>query len=206
MSPGDGYFLTIIITDRNIEDMDSEADDAQFDWLTLDDDEEVLWADTAHRLSLVPSLVPIIPLCLILLGIPLLIWTYLGYTNTQFVVTNTALYKKTGIFSRNVRRIEFDKLQNTSYQQSALASYFGYGTVNISTAGSSGVEMSFRNVAEPRDVQTLINKRSKKQQRSTSNENGKAAVLDEILEELQTIRRTVEVNEETTSDTADDKP
>lgn len=178
----------------------SEATAASFDWLTLDPDEEVVWADTPHELSLVPAFIVGIPLSFVLVGIPILIGSYLSYKNTNYVVTSEALYKKTGILSRDVQRIEFDKVQNTSYRQGAVGASLGYGTVDISTAGGSGIEMRFSSVAEPQDVQTRINERIRHRRGSDAHtEDGaggaptqKADVLDEILTELRAIRTAVE--------------
>lgn len=172
--------------------MDTSPTDIGFEWLTLDEDEEVLWGDTPHRVSLLLSLLVGIPLCLVLVGIPIVVSAYLRHTNTNYVVTTTALYKKTGILSRSVQRIEFDKVQNTSYQQSLVASYFGYGAVDVATAGTGGVEVRFRNVAEPREIQTLINEQSREAQ---DNADEDEAILDEILAELRAIRRTVETED-----------
>lgn len=202
-------FQTIIISGRAVTPMDRDTQPTatQFDWLTLDDAEELVWTDTPHRLSLVPTFVVGIPLCLVLIGIPIVVSAYLSYTNTNYVVTATALYKKTGIISRDVQRIEFDKVQNTAYQQSAMGSYFGYGTVNISTAGGGGVEMRFRNVAKPRAVQSLINEHhTDRKTHSTDSEDTAAAVLDEILAELQAIRRTVEADGMTVQSDGDEQP
>lgn len=173
----------------SIEYMDRPSVE-QFEWLTLDEDEELIWGDTPHRLSLLLSLAVGLPLCLVLIGIPLVISSYLHHKNTNYVITTTAVYKKRGIFSRSVQRVEFDKVQNTSYQQSMMGSYFGYGSVEIATAGTSGVEMRFRNVASPREVQTTINERSAESQ-GTNGEDAEA-VLDEILTELQAIRRAID--------------
>lgn len=170
--------------------MDTPSKD-QFEWLTLDEDEELLWSDTPHRLSLMLSIAVGIPLCLVLIGIPLIVSSYLSHTNTNYVITTTAVYKKTGIFSRSVQRIEFDKVQNTSYQQSMVGSYFGYGSVEIATAGTGGVEMRFRNVEAPRERQTLINERSAETQNGANDEDAEA-VLDEILTELQAIRQAID--------------
>lgn len=162
----------------------------QFGWLSLDAEEELLWGDTPHRLSLVLAVAVGLPLCLILIGIPIVVSSYLHHTNTNYVITSAAVYKKTGILSRSVKRIEFDKVQNTSYQQSFIGSRFGYGTVDIATAGTGGVEVRFRNVASPREVQTLINERSADEAQDEENAETEA-VLDEILAELQAIRQTL---------------
>jgi uncharacterized membrane protein YdbT with pleckstrin-like domain len=166
--------------------------DSEFDWLTLDGDEEVLWADTPHPYSLVPALIVGIPLSFVLVGIPIIAGAYFSFKNTNYVVSSDALYKKTGVLSRNVQRIEFDKVQDTSYSQTFFGAQFGYGSVNISTAGGSGIEMSFQNVSEPQSLQSLINERIKRRGGRESESEGKAAVLDEILAELRAIRTAVE--------------
>lgn len=177
----------------------------QFEWLTLDEDEELLWGDTPHRLSLMLSVAVGIPLCLVLIGIPIVISSYLHHTNTNYVITTTAVYKKTGIFSRSVQRVEFDKVQNTSYQQSMIGSYFGYGTVEIATAGTGGVEMRFRNVEAPRERQTSINERSAESQNGTNGEDAEA-VLDEILTELRAIRQAIDEPTDSASESEQPDP
>jgi uncharacterized membrane protein YdbT with pleckstrin-like domain len=162
-----------------------------FDWLTLDDDEELLWSSRPHRSSLVPALVVGIPLSIVLIGIPIVVAAYLTYTNTHYVVTDEGLYKKTGILSRDVQKIGFEKVQNTSYSQGAIGSYFGYGNVDVSTAGSGGVEMRFRSVPDPAGVQRQINQQIKT---SEPGGDGKSAVLDEVLEELRAIRAALDAD------------
>jgi uncharacterized membrane protein YdbT with pleckstrin-like domain len=166
-------------------------DPPTLEWLTLDDDEELLWSSNPHRYSLVSAFVVGIPLSVVLIGIPILVGSYLSYTNTNYVVTDAGLYKKTGVLSRDVQKIGFDKVQNTSYSQSALGSYFGYGNVDISTAGGGGTEMRFRSVPEPADVQELINRHVKS---AEPGDDGKADVLDEVLEELRAIRAELEAD------------
>ena len=169
----------------------ADADAESFDWLTMDEGESVVWADTPHELSLVPALVVGIPLAFVLVGIPILVGSYLTYRNTNYVVTTTALYRKTGILSRNVQRIEFDKVQDTSYRQSFFGAQFGYGTVDVSTAGGTGIEMSFANVEDPQALQRRINERIRSD-RDAGEDRDKAAVLDDIVTELRAIRAAVE--------------
>ncbi|SFL56086.1 PH domain-containing protein [Halogranum rubrum] len=175
-----------------------------FDWLTLDGDEEILWADTPHPYSLVPAFIVGVPLSIVLVGIPILVSAYLTYQNTNYVVTSAALYKKTGVLSRSVQRIEFDKVQDTSYRQTFFGAQFGYGTVDISTAGGSGVELSFQNVADPQQLQTLINERIRRRDSRSTDGDDKTAVLDDILGELRAIRQAVEGESRTDAATTDE--
>lgn len=180
---------------RTEADAGAAATAAEFDWLALDEDESVVWADTPHEMSLAPAVIVGLPLSLVLVGIPILVGAYLSHRNTNYVVTTAALYVKTGILSRNVQRIEFDKVQDTSYRQSFLDARFGYGTVDVSTAGGTGVEMSFSNVGDPRELQSRINERIRSG-RTGEGERDKAAVLDDILAELRAIREAVEATSE----------
>ena len=167
--------------------------DAEFDWLTLDADEEALWSETPHPYSLVPAIVVGVLLAVVLVGIAILLGAYLSHRNTNYVVTTEALYKKTGVLSRNVQRIEFEKVQDTSYRQSFLGARYGYGTVDVSTAGGGGIEMSFASVAEPQEVQSLINERLRAGRgRSDATERNVDDVLDDVLAELRAIRTAVE--------------
>ena len=167
------------------------------DWLSVEDGEEIRWASTPHKYSIVPALIVGIPLSLVLIGIPLIVASYLQYTNTNYVVTNKGLYSKRGILSRDVQQIGFDKVQNISYSQSAIGSSLGYGSVDVSTAGGSGVELQFRSIPNPAAVQELIAKEIDKRQQSDSNGAAETDdVLDQILVELRAIRSAVADDEE----------
>jgi len=178
------------------------------DWLTLDEDEEIVWSGKPHESSLIPALVVGLPLSLVLIGLFIIAGTYLQRENTRYVVTTDGLYKKTGILSRDVQRIDFGKVQNTSYSQGFFGSRFGYGNVDISTAGGSGIEMQFRSVPDPREVQELINKRVKgsRGEPTTGSGETKRDVLDEILVELRAIRSTLDARQETTGTTSPSTP
>jgi len=79
------------------------------DWLTLDEDEEIVWSGKPHESSLIPALVVGLPLALIPHRVTIIAGSYLQRENTQYVVTTDGLYKKTGVLSRDVQRIDFRK-------------------------------------------------------------------------------------------------
>lgn len=162
------------------------------DWLSVDEDEKIRWASTPHKYSIIPALIVGIPLSFVLIGIPLIVASYLQYTNTSYVVTNKGLYSKRGILSRDVQQIGFDKVQNISYSQSAIGSSLGYGSVDVSTAGGSGVELQFRSIPKPAGVQELISKEiDRRQQTGSEGADETDDVLDQILIELRAIRSAV---------------
>ena len=91
-----------------------------------------------------------------LLGVALPIAAYLRVQRTTYLVTTRAIWVKTGVLGRSVRRITLSKVQNTAYEQSVRGSIFGYGTVTVEVAG--GDDIDFRRISDPQSVQEAINK------------------------------------------------
>ncbi|SHH61081.1 PH domain-containing protein [Halobaculum gomorrense] len=176
-----------------------------FDWLSLDPKEAVVWTDKPHSMSLVPALVVGVPLSLVLVGIPIIAAAYLSRENTEYVITTEALYVKRGVVSRDVKRVGFEKVQDTSYAQDFFGTQFGYGSVDISTAGGSGVELSFDSVGDPKRIQEIVNERIRARDRRGDAGDGetKADVLDDILAELRAIRGAVEGDSAAAGDATD---
>jgi len=169
-----------------------------YDWLTLDDDEEIRWSGQPAPETMYGAYLIGIPLILLFgLGLGIILAAYLNQKNTDYVVTTKSIYEKTGILSRSVSEVEYEKVQNTSFSVGVVGRYFDYGNVDISTAGGSGVEMSLRGVNNPQDVQKRLSRRVKEIQGSKrDDEETKPDVLEEILTELRAIRESVERDEE----------
>lgn len=166
-----------------------------FDWLSLDENEEVLWSGEPLMKSIYPAIAVGVPLIPVMgLGLLVIVGAYLNIKNTDFVVTSEGLYKKTGVMSRNVQKIGFEKVQNISFSQSIFGTYFGYGNVEISTAGGSGIEMRFRSIENPKEIQQLINKRIKREkvEEPRSSGSSQTELLENILGELKEINQKLE--------------
>lgn len=164
------------------------ADD--LDWLTLNSDESVRWKGNPRIKSILPAVIVGVPTAFIGIGIFIIVGAYLSVKNTDYVVTDRGLYVKKGVLSRSVQKIGFDKVQNISFSQGILGNYFGYGNIEISTAGGSGVEMRFRSIREPRKVQEEINSLMKNTSgESSQSEEGlsEIEILEEILSEVKEI-------------------
>lgn len=152
------------------------------DWTNLDSDEKILWEGQPRLKSIIPAVIIGIPM-IAFFGIGLLIiaGAYLNVKNTSFLVTTEGLYRKTGILSRSVQKIGFDKVQNISFSQGILGKYFNYGNIEISTAGGSGIEMRFNSIDEPREVENIINNRLKKSQNGSDREEHGNGVEEELV-------------------------
>lgn len=137
----------------------------EFDWLSLDESEEVLWKGNPK------------------------IQRILGIKITDYVVTNRGLYRKAGLFSRSVKKVDFNKVQNISFSQGILGKKFGYGNVEISTAGSSGIEMMYAGIENPKNVQEMINKRIKQDtvEETSDGDASEIELLEDILKEIKEI-------------------
>lgn len=130
----------------------------EMDWLSLDGDENILWQGEPRIQSIIPAIViGVLTLPILGLGLLIILAAWFNIKNTDFVVTDKGLYRKTGVLSRSVQKIGFDKIQNISFSQGIFGNAFDYGNVEISTAGGGGVEMTFRSIGSPREVQDLIN-------------------------------------------------
>lgn len=128
-----------------------------FDWLVLDTDEDVVWSGTPHLLGYFWVFVlGILFVPAFGVGLVVIAGAYLRLTNTAYVISTESVYKKTGVLSRTVTDIGHEKIQDTSYSQSVVGRYFGFGTVEISTAGGSGVEMRLAYVPDPLAVQSRL--------------------------------------------------
>lgn len=148
------------------------------DWVTLTDGEEVVWSGRPSIYPIVSSLLAgallvvggfvlynLLPAdlafrwvayLLVPVGLLLMAVAYVRHTATRYVVTSNEVYKKTGLFSRDVTSLRLDRVQNTSFTQSLGQRLLSYGDVNVDTAGSGGTEIVFEDVSDPQEVSSLL--------------------------------------------------
>lgn len=165
-----------------------------FDWLSLDSGEGIIWQGQPRTKSIIPAVIIGLPTALLGIGIFIILGAYLSVKNTEYVVTDEGVYVKKGILSRSVQKIGFDKVQNISFSQGILGNHFGYGSIEISTAGGSGVEMRFRSIENPKDVQEKINNLIKDEQETNKSQKGRSEkeILEEILLEVKDFNKKLE--------------
>lgn len=195
----------------------SQSVDEVPEWVSLDDDEEIRWMGEPVPISIVGTAVWGLILTVVLIGFLILLTlplSWLSIKNTDYVITNKSLYVKKGIMSTNIESVGLDKIQNTEFSQSFWGKQFGYGSIEISTAGSSGAEISFQNVRNAGSVRETINtlgneyasgaSRSETSGDSTAAATGTTgAGLDDLIDELRGTRQALERVERRLSEEAD---
>lgn len=98
----------------------------------------------------------IVGLVLLGIGVAIGMLAYLRHSSIGYVLTSEELYVKRGLVSRDVTNVRLERVQDTGFTQSGLERLLGYGDVTVSTAGSSGIELRFRNVDDPATVNNRI--------------------------------------------------
>lgn len=96
-----------------------------------------------------------VPLALLAFAVPAggaWLWRW----STRYVLTDAALYHRTGVLSVRVTELRLGKIQNTSYDQSVLGTAFDHGTVTVDTAGSQGAELTLGQLDGPKAVHQRI--------------------------------------------------
>jgi uncharacterized membrane protein YdbT with pleckstrin-like domain len=155
------------------------------DWIHLSDDEEVLWTGrpSLHTILVavvggvlvavagvvftvllsraiesrnLPALVGYLPLVLTVAGIAWAAIAYLNWLRLLYVITDSEIYVKYGLVSRDVTQIRLSRIQNTTFEQSVIQRLLGYGDVRIYTAGTGTDDLLFDDVPDPETVTQLL--------------------------------------------------
>ena len=171
------------------------------EWLSLDPGEDIVWtgrpaSETLYGTILSGLLLAVVLIgFLILLGVP---FAYLRIQNTDYVVTTESLYVKSGIFSTNIETVDLDRIQNTEYNRSFWGKQFGYGSISISTAGSSGAEISFDGIPDAptvRDRITELQRRHSGRGDASADDHDASASAEQLAELVEEVRATREAFE-----------
>lgn len=150
-------------------------------WLPLASDETVQWRGSPRIQTVIRSLVVGLAFVLVglgalwyaatqvgsvvlvalsvlavLTGVVMPIWTLIRVRHTEYVVTDSHLYRKNGVLGQRVTTVGHETVQNVAYARGITGTLFDYGTVAFDTAGGSGTKLSFSNVDDPSVVQQLV--------------------------------------------------
>lgn len=115
-----------------------------------------LWRSGAAEPLLLAAFVAVAPVAFALPAASASLWR----THTDYVLTDSALYHRTGVLRITVTELELDKVQNTAYSQGVFGTLFDHGTVTVDTAGSEGAELRLRALDDPDDVHRRVAERA----------------------------------------------
>lgn len=127
-------------------------------------------------------------LALVPLGVAIPLARLLQLRRTTFAVSDAAVYARSGVLSRQVRRVGLERVQNSAYSQSLTGSLFGYGTVTLESAGGEE-PVRFRRIDTPREVRALVDRRV---ERAADPIPGTVEQWAAVLAEVRALRATVE--------------
>ena len=87
----------------------------------------------------------------------LAIW-WLKTKAAMLTVTNKRTIQRTGLISKKTTEVLHRDVRNIQIDQSVFQRLFGVGSIGISSAGQSGIEILFTGVRDPDGVKTLIDR------------------------------------------------
>lgn len=125
----------------------------------------------------------------VLLGVAIPAASVLSILNTRYALTDRAAYVKRGVLGRSVARARLAKVENTAYAQSVTGSLFGYGTVELQTAGAS---FGFRRVDDPASVRALVDEHAGGGRSASDAIPGSLAEWEAVREEARALRAAFE--------------
>lgn len=154
--------------DRTVTDEQVAAVD---EWMARGDGEEILWRGTPRITTILPAVAIGVVLFALgvggavtqsqplffaaaLFGVVVAVGAYLHVVNVRYVVTDDALYRKTGVLARRVERLSLHRVQNSAFTQGILGSLFDYGNVAVEAAG--GGSIVFGDIDNPQAVRSLV--------------------------------------------------
>ena len=91
---------------------------------------------------------------------------YIKYKGIHYVITETGLYKISGVLNKKIKFVPFKKITDSSLSISLFESILNVGTINISTAGgtkfyngnSQPYELIIRHINDYNKINQLITK------------------------------------------------
>ena len=167
-------------TDGNgkTDDATSAAFREEESWLNLRADEEVLWMGRPHIYPVLHwILLPVLfgigvawairtydptgmfltaSVAVAVLAITVAIWVYIKRAAVKYIITNSGMYERRGVFSEVVTHVHLSRVQNTRYRQSAFGRLVGFGNVSVYTAGTAAKELKYECVRNPGEIDALI--------------------------------------------------
>ena len=120
-------------------------------------DEQILYESHPAMFRTHPILfILCLVLCLVGVGLVILLFWGLACAGTTLTVTEKRVILRKGLLSKYVNEIMISDVRNIQVSQSFLQRLFGVGTIGISTAAQSGIEIEVLGIPDPDQVREII--------------------------------------------------
>lgn len=86
---------------------------------------------------------------------------FLDWLNNRLIVTNLKVARQRGIIGKTIMEIGLNQIQDIRVSFGILGRIFGFGTLEIESAGTFG-KIIFRGIPSPRRMKRIINKEIEK--------------------------------------------
>lgn len=105
----------------------------------------------------VPPLLPSLSLLLLVAFLVLGgVAQVLRLRRTEYVITRTGVYTRTGIIGTTVVQTTYDKITDLGIEQDVLGRVLRYGTLRVNTAGSNQAPIVMHGLAQPYEVKSTV--------------------------------------------------
>ncbi len=109
-----------------------------------------------------------------------MIFKYIQWSMTHFILTTNRLIIKTGLITTNIQDVSLDRLINIEVKKSLIQRIFGAGNLTVD-AGLDGSQINFYYLANPAKIQRLIWSQVSLLKASHGQENNTSSIPQQIL-------------------------
>lgn len=79
-------------------------------------------------------------LALVVVGLLLIVWSWLKYRSEEFVVTNRRIIHARGVINKEASDSALEKINDANLKESIFGRMFGFGDLEVDTASEAGIE------------------------------------------------------------------
>jgi uncharacterized membrane protein YdbT with pleckstrin-like domain len=97
-------------------------------------------------------------LCIVLVGFIIFFVWWLRCKGTQLTITSERTRSRKGILSKSITEVWHQDVRNVQLNQTFFQRLLGVGSLGISSAGQSGLEISVAGIPDPERVKDLIDR------------------------------------------------
>lgn len=121
--------------------------------------EKVLWEGSPSMFRAAPiGFVMALLLCFLFVGIPVLAIWYIRCRSERLIVTTKRTTLQRGLIGKATNEVRHKDVRNIQVSQGFFQRMMGVGSIAISSAGQSDVEIAMKGITNPQHVASLIRK------------------------------------------------